>query len=61
MKHKIIMIGEKQDYSVDYYSLGVIGYELLKGRVPYDANDREEILDLMSNDVINLKNDEKLK
>ena len=55
------MIGEKQDYSVDYYSLGVIGYELLKGRVPYDANDREEILDLMSNDVINLKNDEKLK
>lgn len=53
--------GEKQDFSVDYYSLGVIGYELLKGRVPYDANDRDEILEMMENDTINLKADEKLR
>ena len=55
------IVGDKQDYSVDYYSLGVIGYELLKGKVPYDANDREEILDMMKNNEINLKADERLR
>ena len=55
------ILGNKQDYSVDYYSLGVIGYELIKGKVPYDANDRDEIIDMMKNDTINLLSDEKLR
>ena len=55
------ILGNNQDYSVDYYSLGVIGYELIKGKVPYDANDRDEIIDMMKNDTIDLKSDEKLR
>ena len=53
--------GHHQDYSVDYYSLGVIGYEIMKGNVPYDSNDREEIKQMMKNDEIKLTKESKLK
>ena len=53
--------GKKQDYSVDFYSLGVVGYEVMKGIVPYDSNDREEIKKMMKNDEIHLKKKDKLK
>ena len=55
------ILGQKQNYSVDYYSLGVLAYELIKGRVPYDSNDREEIIEMMKDGDIDLKNDPKLK
>ena len=55
------LLGNKQDYSVDFYSLGVIGYELIKGKVPYDANDRDEIIQMMKDDTIDLKANEKLR
>ena len=53
--------GQDQDYSVDYYSLGVIGYEIMKGSVPYDSNDRDEIKKMMKNGDIVLDSGEKLK
>ena len=53
--------GKKQDYSVDFYSLGVVGYEVMKGIVPYDSNDREEIKKMMKNDEIHLTKKDKLK
>ena len=37
------LLGLKQDYCVDFYSLGVIGYEIIKGRTPYEGNSRHEI------------------
>ena len=37
------LFGLKQDYAVDFYSLGVIGYEIIKGRTPYEGNSRHEI------------------
>ena len=55
------ILGQKQDYSVDFYSLGVLAYELVKGRVPYDSNDREEIIEMMKEGEIDLKSDAKLK
>ena len=53
--------GKKQDYSVDFYSLGVVGYEVMKGIVPYDSNDRDEIKKMMKNDEIHLTKKDKLK
>ena len=37
------LYGLNQDYCVDFYSLGVIGYEIIKGRTPYEGNSRHEI------------------
>ena len=52
---------EKQDYSVDYYSLGVISYELIKRKLPYDSEDRIKITKMMKDDTIDLNKDESLK
>ena len=53
--------GEDQDYSVDYYSLGVIGYEIMKGSVPYDANEREIVRKMMKKDPIHLTKSDELR
>ena len=52
---------EKQDFSVDYYSLGVIAYEFVKRKLPYDSEDRAKIKKMMKKDIIDLKKDESLK
>ena len=33
----------KQDFPVDYYSIGVIGYEIIMGKTPYEGNSRHDI------------------
>lgn len=52
---------KEQDYSVDFYSLGVIGYEIMKGNVPYESSHRRIIKKMMKNNVINLTPKDKLK
>ena len=37
------LFGLDQSYCVDYYSLGVIGYEIIMGKTPYEGNSRREI------------------
>ena len=34
---------QEQDFCVDFYSLGVIGYEIIMSKTPYDGNSRHEI------------------
>ena len=53
--------GEDQNFCVDYYSIGVIGYEIMKGNVPYDSNDREEIKRMMKQRSIVLDRGDKLR
>ena len=37
------LFGLDQSYCVDYYSLGVTGYEIIMGKTPYEGNSRREI------------------
>ena len=34
---------KEQKYSVDFYSLGAIGYEIIIGKAPYEGNNRHDI------------------
>ena len=51
------IFGLKQDYVTDFYSVGVIGYELLMGERPYDGNSRKEIRKQMNEEDVLLKMD----
>ena len=33
----------EQDFRVDFYSIGVIGYEIIMGKTPYEGNSRHDI------------------
>ena len=47
-----------QDFTVDFYSLGIILYECIMGRRPYEGNNRNEVKKyLMNNDIILEKTD----
>ena len=52
------LFGFKQDYCVDFYSLGVIGYEIIMGRTPYDGNSRHEIRKQMKEKNVYIDYDE---
>ena len=52
------LFGLDQDFYVDFYSLGVIGYEIILGKTPYDGNSRREIKKQMQDKYILLENDE---
>ena len=51
------LFGKKQDYCVDFYSLGVIGYEIIMGKTPYEGNSRHEIKKQMSEKDVNISED----
>ena len=52
------LFGLKQDYCVDFYSLGVIGYEIIMGKTPYDGNSRYEIRKQMQERNVYIEYDE---
>lgn len=47
-----IFQGGKYDKSVDVWSLGVIFYALLMGYLPYDNEDKKEIVKMLLNDPV---------
>ena len=52
------LFGLDQDFYVDFYSLGVIGYEIIMGKTPYEGNSRRDIKKQMQEKDILLENDE---
>ena len=46
------LYGLDQDYCVDFYSLGIIGYEIIMGKTPYEGNSRHEIKKQMSQKTV---------
>ena len=55
------LFGRKQNFCVDFYSLGVIGYEIIMGKTPYEGNSRQGIQDQMQEknvyvDINDIKN-----
>ena len=52
------LFGLMQDYCVDFYSLGVIGYEVIMGKTPYEGNSRHSIKKQMHEKNIYIDYDE---
>ena len=42
-----VMCRQNHTYSVDYFALGVIGFEFMLGRRPYVGKTRKDIRDMM--------------
>ena len=55
--------GKKQSFSVDFFAIGIIGYELLIGHRPYRGKNRREIkklMDLKEKEILIEENDNKI-
>ena len=52
------IINKPHDFSVDYFALGVIVYELMMGERPYQGRNRKEIREQMFSIEIKLDNDD---
>ena len=52
------IINQPHNFSVDYFALSVILYELSMGERPYQGNNRKEIKDEMFKFEINLNKDD---
>ena len=50
-----VMKALNHSFPVDYYALGVIGYEFMNGDRPYNGKNRKEIKEQMMNNPIQLK------
>ena len=50
-----VMEGKNHSFSVDFFAIGVIGYEFMKGKRPYNGKNRKEIKEKMFSRRINLK------
>ena len=42
-----VMVGSNHGIPVDYFALGVIAYEFMMGRRPYNGRSRREIRELI--------------
>ena len=51
---------KEQDFTIDFYSLGIIAYECLMGQRPYEGNTRNEIKQILNEYNFQIKNDVKM-
>lgn len=51
-----IMFEENLNFCADYFSLGVICYELLMGQIPYQSKSLEEMKKLIMANQVQIKN-----
>ena len=53
-----VMRGSLHSFEVDFFAIGIIGYEFLKGKRPYHGKNRKEIREEMLMKQISIKNEE---
>ena len=52
------ILKKKHSYTSDYFSLGVICYEMMMKKRPYMGKNRQEIKDKMASEFVQIKNNE---
>ena len=53
-----VMCRQNHSYSVDHYAVGVMGYELMMGRRPYNGKSRKEIREEVLAKQVQIKKNE---
>ena len=53
-----VMCRQDHSYPADYYAVGVIAYEMMMGRRPYNGRDRKEIRDNILAKQVQLSEDD---
>ena len=53
-----VMCSQNHSFAVDYFALGVIGYEFMKGVRPYNGKCRKEIKEKIMSNQVRIKKDE---
>ena len=53
-----VMLGHNHSFEVDYFALGVIGYEFMKGERPYNGRNRKEIREKIISKQVQIKKEE---
>ncbi len=51
---------KEQDYTIDFYSLGIMAYECLIGNRPYEGNSRSEVKQILNENNIEIKTEDKV-
>ena len=49
---------EQQDFTIDFYSLGIICYECIMGQRPYEGNSRDEVKQILNDNIFQIKRDD---
>ena len=49
-----------QDFSVDFYSLGIVCYECIMGRRPYEGTTRHDIKKILNNNEVKIERDDRI-
>lgn len=50
-----VMVAQNHNYLVDYFAVGVMGYEFMYGKRPYLGKSRKEIKDLILAKQVQIK------
>jgi serine/threonine protein kinase len=54
-----VLLGQNHSFTVDFYAIGIIGYEFLMGERPYIGKNRKEIKNLVLNKEVSIDNKDK--